>query len=54
MSEALKNDKKVGGNGTVKNSNFFSEFLALGMLPKWFSSMNQQKIVIFCFFLYIL
>ncbi len=55
MSEALKNDKKVGGNGTVKKIQiFFSEFLALGMLPKWFSSMNQQKIVIFWFFLYIL
>ncbi len=52
MSEALKNDKKKEKNCTVKkNSNFFSELWALGMLPKWFYSMNQQKFVTFCFIL---
>ncbi len=55
MSEALKNGKKVGENGTVeKSQKNFSEFWALGMLPKWFPSINQQIFVTHCFFLYIL
>jgi hypothetical protein len=49
MSEALKTIKKEK-NGTVKINTIFSEFWALGMLPKWFSSMNPQKNFTFWFF----
>ncbi len=51
MPEVLKNGKKSAKIALLTNSK--SEFWTLGMLPKWFSSMNQQKCINFCFFQYI-